>query len=376
MTTPQFILDKLKEREQQGALRSLSVQSGIDVSSNDYLGFAYNQAIVAAATEVLKTFNVSGNGSTGSRLIAGHSELADYAEKLLAGFHQAEAALLFNSGYDANVGFFSCIASRTDTILYDYLAHASIRDGIRLSLAKAYSFLHNNLIDLESKLQRAEGNVYVVVESVYSMDGDEAPLIALADLCIKYGAFLVVDEAHSTCIYGNGAGLVCQLNLEKQVFARLHTFGKALGCHGAAWLVSNTVRDFLLNFSRAFIYTTALPPHALATIVAAYQQLPKSEEITQALFHNIQLFKQRLSRLDGLISSNSPIQGWVLGSNQKALAAANYLSENGFSVKPIRYPTVPLGTERIRIVIHAFNTPAEIEKLCATIIAFQNDTKQ
>jgi len=371
--TPRFIQEKLIGRQETGALRQLSVSKGIDFSSNDYLGLARSKQIAENSERILRQFPGLANGSSGSRLIAGHSELADYTENLVARFHEGESALIYNSGYDANVGFFPCIAGRGDTILYDYLSHASIRDGIRLSHARAFSFEHNHIADLESKLSKAEGNIFVAVESIYSMDGDAAPLQEISRLCQKYSAYLIVDEAHSTGVFGRGKGLTVEFGLQDKVFARLHTFGKAMGCHGAAWLINQELKDYLINFSRSFIYTTALPPPAFATIASVYEQSSQWIENIDLLFSNIRLFTALVSQGPELLPSLSPIQGWLLKSNQRAVQAANHIAEKGFAVKPIRYPTVPEGTERIRIVLHAFNSEDEIRKLADAMLSFCNN---
>lgn len=354
-------------REEAGALRKLSTSSGTDFSSNDYLGFAINKRISVKAALALHETEDKKNGSGASRLIAGHNELFEKCEAMLADFHNAEEALIFNSGYDANIGFFGCIATRNDTIIYDYLSHASIRDGIRLSQAKAFSFDHNNIEDLKKKLKNAQGTVFVAVEAVYSMDGDEAPLEELVKVCEKNNAYLVVDEAHSTGIYGNGAGLCCQLEIEDQVFARLHTFGKAMGCHGAAWLGSKELKEYLINYSRSFIYTTALPAHSLHTLWAAYEELGQSKALMDRLQSNIQLFKDQLKSYAALLPSNSPIQGWLVPGNKAVVAAAEYLQSKGLDVRPIRYPTVPEGSERLRIILHAYNSTEEIKLLTSTL---------
>ena len=248
---PSSLNNKLKQREEANALRLLAPQSQlIDFSSNDYLGFAKEAAIhhINNNTSELIQF-----GATGSRLISGNYELTEEAEAFLANFYNAATALIFNSGYNANIGLFQCLPQRNDTIIYDELIHASIRDGIRLSNASNFSFSHNNLTALEQKLSNAKGLIYVVVESVYSMDGDMAPLTEIVAVCKKYNAALIVDEAHAVGIFGNGKGLVSELGLENNVFARVVTFGKAVGVHGAAILGSNELRDYLINFSRAFI---------------------------------------------------------------------------------------------------------------------------
>ncbi|HLK28560.1 MAG TPA: aminotransferase class I/II-fold pyridoxal phosphate-dependent enzyme, partial [Puia sp.] len=247
-----FLHKKLNERKEQNAFRQLRLPDHkIDFCSNDYLGIVKNNLIIWNQTEncKLKTENLR-HGSTGSRLLTGNYPLIEETEKLIAKFHEAPSGLIFNSGYDANVGLLSCVPQRGDTIIYDYLSHASIRDGIRLSFAESFSFAHNRLDDLEKKLKVSKGNVFVVTESVFSMDGDCAPLNEIVSLCEKYNAHLILDEAHATGVVGEkGEGLAQHLGLHEKFFARMHTFGKAVGCHGAIVLGSKTLHDYLINFS-------------------------------------------------------------------------------------------------------------------------------
>ncbi|HSZ87093.1 MAG TPA: aminotransferase class I/II-fold pyridoxal phosphate-dependent enzyme, partial [Puia sp.] len=261
----EFLNKKLAERKDLNAYRQLQLpKNKIDFFSNDYLGIS-KAKLLSAVDGQLST------GSTGSRLLSGNYPLIEETEKMIATFHDAESGLIFNSGYDANVGLVSCIAQRGDTILYDHLSHASIRDGMRLSFAQSFSFVHNDTEDLEKKLKAAQGNIFVVTESVFSMDGDIAPLKIISELCEKYNANLIVDEAHATGVVGEkGEGLVQQLNLQEKCFARMHTFGKALGCHGAVILGSETLKNYLINFSRAFIYTTSLPEISVEAIKNSY----------------------------------------------------------------------------------------------------------
>jgi 8-amino-7-oxononanoate synthase len=353
-----FLDKKLQQRKEEDALRQLKTTAElVDFCSNDYLGLA----------QQLQAQPGLAHGATGSRLLAGNYSLIETTEAALARFHQSATALIFNSGYDANVGLLSCVAQRGDTILYDYLSHASIRDGIRLSFAQSHSFLHNNLTDLEKKLQQATGTVFVVTESVFSMDGDLAPLADISRLCQHYHAHLIVDEAHATGVMGpNGAGLVQQLQLHDACFARVHTFGKAVGCHGAAVLGSAALRNYLINFSRAFIYTTALPPASIAVVQQAYQLFPLMNEERTHLQRLIQLFQQTSIRYQKLISP-SPIQAVVVPGNAAVKQVAQQLQQNGFDVRPILYPTVPKGAERLRIVLHAFNTTAQLQQLLALL---------
>ncbi|WP_196889128.1 aminotransferase class I/II-fold pyridoxal phosphate-dependent enzyme [Aureivirga sp. CE67] len=366
----QKLTEKLEKRKENNAFRTLSTNSFcIDFSSNDYIGFSKNKHISERVLEKVHSFqNV--NGSTGSRLISGNSSLYQEIEQFLANFHQTESALLFNSGYDANVGFFSSIPQRGDTILYDELVHASIRDGIRLSNANAFGFKHNDLESLKLKFQRAKGDVYIVVESIYSMDGDAANLKEIADFCQENNCYLIVDEAHSTGIYSeNGKGFVDFLGLNDIVFARIHTFGKAIGCHGAVVLGTKNLCDYLVNFSRSFIYTTAMPVHSLLTIKESFEEL-KTTNAIEELKSKIQFFKETIKELDldkKFIESESPIQCCVLSGNDFVKNIAKKLQENSINIKPILSPTVPKGAERLRFCIHSYNSIEEIQEVCSIL---------
>ena len=352
---------QLVERQQSGLLRRLPspLQNRIDFCSNDYLGFACE---LSYPTNPIA-------GATGSRLISGNTAEAEALEQLLADFHGAEAALLFPSGYSANIGLIPAISDRHDTIIYDKLLHASLRDGIGLSQAKAYSFAHNDVADLDKKLSRASGKKWVIIESVYSMDGDQAPLEKMVETCQKYGAYLIVDEAHGTGVIGEeGEGLVSALGLEKEVWARVHTFGKAIGSHGAAVLGSQLLKDYLINFARSFIYTTALPPATIAHITEAYHSLQNTDRVDQ-LRERVAYFLQQCPEAiqQRLIPSTTPIQAVLCPGNEAVRQLADHLQERNMAVLPIRYPTVPKGEERIRICLHTFNTNEEIDQLLACL---------
>jgi 8-amino-7-oxononanoate synthase len=357
-----FLLKKLNERKQQLAFRQLVLTSGkIDFCSNDYLGIVRNRLIEDKTGASLASYR---HGSAGSRLLAGNSLLAEDTESAIAAFHDAEAGLLFNSGYDANLGLLSSVPQRGDTIIYDYLSHASLRDGIRLSFAQSFSFQHNDVEDLEKKLKAAKGNIFVVTESVFSMDGDMAPLEEIVALCEQYGAHLVVDEAHATGVVGEqGEGLVQHLGLQSKCFARIHTFGKAVGCHGAVIVGSRNLRDYLINFARPFIYSTALPESSIAAIRTAYDLFPGMKAERDHLQQLVNLFKQDTCRFQKLASA-TPIQIIIIPGNENVKAAAALLQEAGMDVRPILYPTVPAGSERLRIVLHAFNSLQEVQQLC------------
>jgi 8-amino-7-oxononanoate synthase len=363
-----YFRTKLDERSAKDLLRKLSVNSGlIDFCSNDYLGVAKDLNNQIAKDE----FTFPKGGSTGSRLLTGNSIYAEKLENEIATFHNAPSGLIYNSGYDANLGLFSCIAGRGDTFLYDELIHASVRDGICLSKSSNYSFRHNSLAHLEKKLQIAKGNIFVAIESVYSMDGDFAPLLEICSLCEKYGAALIVDEAHATGVFGkNGSGRVQELGLEKRIFARVHTFGKALGTHGAIVLGSSVLRDYLINFSRSFIYTTALPESTLKSIKYSYSLLINEPQRQKQLISNITKYKKCVEEAEikwELIKSESAIQTVIVSENSKARALSFRLREIGYDVRAILAPTVPKGKERLRICLHAFNSHQEIEELVTLI---------
>lgn len=359
-----FLKDKLQKRMDDFSIRNLSRHNPpIDFCSNDYLGFAQSNTIYQKRLELLSAILYPGNGAGGSRLLSGNHAFTEETEAYIANYHQAAAGLIFNSGYDANIGLLSCLPQRGDTLITDELIHASLIDGARLSHATRYKFLHNNLDDLEAKLKHSTGNIFVVVESVYSMDGDQAPLPEMVSLCEKYNANLIVDEAHATGIFGDkGKGLVNAYGLENQVFARVITFGKALGSHGAIVLGSQNLRHYLINFARSFIYTTALPLEHIAGIKAAYLNLP-TVDLTE-IHQKILLFNQLATENQlPILNSKSAIQGLILGGNEKTKQVAQQLQQLGFDVRAILSPTVAKGKERIRICLHQFNSNASIAEL-------------
>jgi 8-amino-7-oxononanoate synthase len=368
-----FLQQQLEQRLNNGLLRSLSTSTPpIDFCSNDYLGFARSENLKELIYLQTKDLPIK-NGATGSRLLAGNSTYAEQTETIIASFHQAEAGLLFNSGYDANVGLLSAIPQRGDTIIYDELIHASLIDGARLSHANRYKFKHNDLDDLTEKLKLAKGLIYVVVESVYSMDGDQATLLAINTLCKEYSANLIVDEAHAVGVFGEqGKGLVTLHGLTTDVFARIITFGKALGTHGAIVLGSKALRAYLINFARSFIYTTAASPHSIVAINCAYQLLVEQNE-QHLLSQNIELYNQKVADLNlPRIPSTSAIQTILIPGNSEAKAIAEALQVKGFDVKAILSPTVQPGKERLRICLHSYNTVQEINQLVQNLNQMSN----
>lgn len=388
---PKSLAQKLQQREANNALRKLPVATNlIDFASNDYIGFAHNEALFDKTHHYLLDHNIKINGATGSRLISGNHNLYQITEVFIANFHQSETALIFNSGYDANVGFFSSVPQRNDIILYDELCHASIRDGIQMSYAKSYKFKHNDIEDLERLILKQKAiqsnncqtelvevflnEIYIVTESVFSMDGDTPNLEELATLCEKYNSNLVIDEAHALGVFGTqGEGMVQSFGLQDKVFARIMTFGKGLGCHGATILGSSELKSYLVNFARSFIYTTGLSPHSVATILMAYHYLAtKPKELVQ-LKSNIVYFNQEKLQL-GLkplfVYSKSAIQCAVIPGNEKVKSIALQLQEKGFDVKAILSPTVPEGQERLRFCLHSYNSEKEISEVIRLLSIF------
>ena len=381
MSFPNKLKLKINSRRENQALRTLGKPSNlVDFSSNDYLGFAKSAIIFDETHQFLVDNNLKWNGATGSRLLSGNHALYGDVEALLCDFHQSEAALIFNSGYDANVGFFSAVPQRGDVILYDESIHASIRDGIQLSNAKAYKFKHNNLDHLDEILKRVQhddAEVYIVTESAFSMVGDSPDLRAISEISKKYGAHLIVDEAHAVGVFGqHGCGEVQRLGLEREVFARIITFGKALGCHGAAILGSLELKNYLVNFARSFVYTTGLSPHALATIKTVYQFLNVSsseESPQQKLAKTRHYFRSEIERLtlqERFVKSNSAIHSCVISGNKNVKKIAQKLQEKGFDVKPILSPTVQKGEERLRFCLHAYNSRKEITDVLELLSTF------
>ena len=382
---PKKLHKKLEERKHNNALRQLGGASNlIDFSSNDYLGFAKSSRIYNKTLQRIEDHHIKYNGATGSRLLSGNHKLYDQLEDKIAKFHYVASALVFNSGYDANLGLLSSVAQRGDIIFYDEYSHASIRDGIQLSHAKSYKFKHNDLKNLEkilkhtstssANVQHDNSTIFIVTESVFSMDGDTPDLKTLYKLSQTYNAHLIIDEAHAVGVFGKGL-------VDFPVFARIVTFGKALGCHGAAILGTKDLKKYLINFSRALIYTTGLSPHSVATIKCAYDELQhfessileKSQNPKYLLLKNIEFFKEEIRRLqlhNHFIVSNSAINCCIISGNENVKSIAKKLKTKGFDVKPILSPTVPQGKERLRFCLHSYNSSAEITEVLELLATF------
>lgn len=376
---PTYLLKALAEREQNGLLRKLTYDlPGIDFCSNDYLGFS-KLGLLDAKLHMLALGNSEKDepvrfGATGSRLISGNSRLIEDAEKQIAMFHHGQSALIFNSGYDANLGLLSSVPQKTDLILYDELVHASIYDGIRLSHATHYKFRHNDTGELEEQIQRHLKNfenIYVVVESVYALNGDSSPLLELVEICQDFkNIFLIVDEAHAIGVFGNqGRGLCNALSIEKKIFARIYTYGKAMGCHGASIVGSEVLRNYLINFSRTFIYTTALPYYSIEAIKHSYQLLIETNQ-KDLLQSNIAYFYSKAGSMKNCVKSQSAVHALTLGNNEMVDRVEKELKEKKIHVRSMKSPMVKPGQERIRFSIHAFNTKEEIDLLLGVLAHF------
>ncbi len=365
----------MHKREAEHALRKLVVRDDhIDFTSNDYLGFARSHELYMNIGKYLKTNQYFINGATGSRLLSGNHSFNEEIEDYLSDYYDCEAALIFNSGYLANLGILASLPQRNDLVIYDEYSHASIRDGLSLSRAKSLKFKHNDLLDLQKVIQKAKktsgyqlDSIYVITESVFSMDGDSPDLMALISLCDLENCRLIIDEAHALGIFGpSGRGLLEGRELSDCIFARIVTFGKAMGCHGAAILGTKQLTDYLVNFARSFIYTTALSPHSLCAILMAHKYLDSDSGTTarKILMKRIDYFKLIVMECglgNHFIPSNSAIQSCVIPGNSNVRNISEILVEQGFDIRPILAPTVVKNSERLRFCLHSFNTETEIK---------------
>lgn len=386
----------LSARSKSGLLRTLRLPdpNAVDFASNDYLGVSRRRKL--SHEDPSKRSIRLASGATGSRLLSGNSIAVEELECIAARFHRAPSALLFNSGYDANLALFSCAPAFGDIIIYDELIHASVHDGMRLGRGRdnRLQFPHNCVFGLRKAVlsavsRRAKSmdvvgdagprcTVFVAVEAVYSMDGDTAPLAEIMLLADELSTpclsvVVIVDEAHGVGLVGpNGEGLCVAQSVHehKRLFARVVTYGKAFGAHGACVLGSSILRTYLINFARPLIYSTCLPPHSIETLARAYDYMT-TEDASRAR-QTLALRRNRFRSIaeemlpHGTLleaGSESPIQGILVPGNGSCITVADILRKRGFEVYPIRSPTVPKGTERIRIIIHSYNSESQIVAL-------------
>lgn len=357
----------LDKRKELGNFRSLCAKTeGIDFYSNDYLGLARNKELQKLLLEQVQDHPALLSGSTGSRLISGNSVMTTDTEDYIAQQHQYPSALLFPSGYNANLALFSTLPGRQDTIIVDEQIHRSVHDACNMSHAKKVKFKHNDLTSLEDKLRRKEGNCYIGIESLYSMEGDFAPIEEIVDLAQKYNAHLIVDEAHAFGVLGYG--LIAKFHLQNKILATVITYGKALGAHGAAILTSELIKNYLINFASPFIYSTAAQDIQWKSIKTGYDFLLTHPHFSEELQSNIRLFREQ--GLQTPSSENSPVQAIIIPDNQRLKSLQKALSEKGMLTYAVYSPTVKEGTERLRICLHSFNTEEEVVELTGMIREF------
>lgn len=336
---------------------------GIDFLSNDYLGLAKDRHFRQILLKAVNRQPGLLQGATGSRLISGNTAYTEATEAFIAAAHGTEAALFFASGYKANLALFSCILGRTDTIITDERVHRSVHDGCQLSMARKWKFRHNDPDHLETLLKKASGNIIIAIESLYSVDGNFAPIPEIIQLCRQYNAGLIVDEAHATGVFDKG--LVHQYGLQNDVLATIVTYGKAMGLEGAAILGGQTLKNYLVNYAAPFIYSTAPSALHLLRIRAAYQYLAAQPQLRETLNRQIKLF--RSFDLHTYSESGSPVQLVRFRDQAELRKVHQDLKAKDILTYPLFAPTVPQGAERLRICLHSFNTKEEINLLCTTI---------
>lgn len=345
----------------------------LNFSSNDYLGLASEPVLADAAREAIDKYGV---GAGASRLVCGTLTPHILLEKTLASFKRTEAALTFSSGHAAALGAVQSLVGKHDLIIIDKLAHACLIDAARLSQAIVRVFPHNHLGKLESHLEWAsenhpESRVLIITESVFSMDGDHAPLVEIVALKTKYNAYLLVDEAHAVGILGaHGRGLAEKLGIANKIDLQMGTMSKALGVGGGYICGSRVMIELLVNRARSFIFSTAVPPMLAAAATAAVNFIvsPEGDERRKALWHNIRHLEKELRKIDpNYPSVGSAILPWIVGNEEDAMLLARSLSEEGFYVPAIRYPTVAKGAARLRITVNARHTTEQIDRLCEAL---------
>ncbi len=363
---------ELDELEQKQRKRKLQPTLGVDFTSNDYLGLtnslSLKQRIIATLAESDMPL-----GAGGSRLLRGNHRWHEEAEKDFAAYQNCESSLFFTSGYAANMAVFTALPTRHDVIIFDALVHASIREGIHASFAQKKSFAHNSLESLEAAVQNFPDakNIYVVVESLYSMDGDESPLKKIASYCNAQGFLLVVDEAHATGLFGQyGRGLIDENGVREQVFLSVHPCGKGLASAGAFICCADVVKQYFVNRARTMIFTTALPPVIALQLSEVIREIQLHPELIERVHQNTAYVRSTLNaglKKWTMLPGRSPIVPLIIGSDEDACAVALELQSKNIDVRPIRPPTVAEGTSRFRMTISAMHTQAQLEHLCESI---------
>ena len=375
----EFFKEQLDTKVQNHNLRTLKEYCPIDavrvkrddkeylmMASNNYLGLTFDSRVIEGA---LKGTQQYGTGSGGSRLVSGTFPLFTDLENELAKFKNTEKALVFNTGYMANVGTISAIADKNTIIFSDALNHASIIDGCRLSRGAVKAYSHCDVDELKYLLKQVDRNArkLIVTDGVFSMDGDIAPLDKLYELSRDYNALLMVDDAHATGTIGNGHGTAAYFNLEKEIDIQLGTLSKSLGSVGGYVAANSTIIDYLVNTSRSFIFSTALSPADIGAALAALYVLETDVSVLGRLQENVNYMSDQLTSM-GIDSTNeTPIFPILIGSNEDTLAVSDYLYESGIIGTAIRPPTVPIGESRIRLTVTAAHNKEQIDYVCHTL---------
>ena len=349
-----------------GKILKISGKEFIDFCSNDYLGFADDPITKNGANIAVEKW---GTGAAASRLISGDLSITRKLERKIAEWKQTETALVFPTGYMANLGVITALLSNDDTVILDRLAHASLVDGARLSGAKLKVFPHNDIEKLDTILSKiVSGEKLVLTESVFSMDGDKAPLKELVNCCKKNNAMLLVDEAHALGVYGNGKGCVAEKNLAGEVDIVIGTLSKAIGCQGGFVAGKKPLIEFLVNRARSFIYTTGINPASAGAALAVLEEISVNDLRVKKLWDSVNYLRKKIKKLP--LIGEGPICPVITGTSDSALALSKHLFDNGFLVPAIRPPTVPKNTARIRITISSAHTKEQIDRLAEVLLDF------
>lgn len=354
------IINNFKKRnrdwERRGLKRRLEEPKGLDFASNDYLGMSTNPAVLKACHYAIDDY---GTSACGARSLRGHSKLHKQVETFAARFAGTEASLLLPSGWQANAAILSTLPTANDILICDQYIHASLIDGARLSKAQVEIFSHNNLLDLEEKLKGSTGfqQKFIVIEDVYSMDGDRAPTERILELCDSYDAYVILDLAHSAGIYD------IKQDSTARILTRTITGGKALGASGGLICTSSACAELFINQGRPFVFTTAVDPITCTALLKSMQLIEESPDIKTRLHNNTSYFRDMLNKLKVKAEGESPIVPIIVGDAAKAIEVAEKLQKKGFDVRAVRPPTVPIGSSRLRIVIHANHKKKDLENL-------------
>ncbi len=371
---PPHLIEKLKLRINHNILRTLNqVDFKIDFNSGDYLGLSRDPELKKIVSDYFSEHPNYNFGATGSRLLSGNNKDVERLELMLAFYHNSESALFFNSGYDANIGMLSCIARKNDTYIYDEYCHNSLIMGMKLAGCKMILFKHNDLEDLEAKLKESKGLVYLVYESLYSMDGDIPPIHEITALAIQYGAYQIIDEAHTTGIWGdNGEGMVAKEKLSDYFFARTYSCSKAVGGTGGFILGSKYLKSFLINYSSTFTYSAGSPLHSILFNLFAFHKIFTSPELKNNLFKLCAYFISKMKAIGFQYPDNilGPVLPIVIKGELQCRQLGLKLQMHGFDARPIIFPTVPRGFERVRICLHTFNTVEQIDLFVDIVTEF------